>query len=57
MDGKSPAWEESALEHLNKVPAFVRPMVKKGIEKYAESNSIGLITVAIMEEIRAKMGK
>lgn len=57
MEGKSPAWEESALEHLNKVPAFVRPMVKKGIEKYAESNGIGLITVAIMEEIRAKMGK
>ncbi|MFQ5735580.1 MAG: radical SAM protein [Thermodesulfobacteriota bacterium] len=57
MGDKELVWEDSALENLKKVPVFVRPMVKKGIEKYARSNGIERITPEIMEEIRAKMGK
>lgn len=57
MEEKELIWEEAALENLKKVPAFVRPMVRKGIEKYARGNGIERITPEVMEDIRAKMGK
>jgi len=57
MEEKELVWEDAALESLKKVPAFVRPMVKKGIEKYARGNGIERITPEVMEDIRAKMGK
>jgi len=57
MEEKELVWEDAALENLKKVPMFVRPMVKKGIEKYASANGIERITPEVMEDIRAKMGK
>ena len=57
MEEKELVWEDAALENLKKVPSFVRPMVKKGIEKYARGNGIERITTEVMEDIRAKMGK
>ena len=57
MEEKELVWDDTALENLKKVPMFVRPMVKKSIEKYARGNGIERITPEIMEEIRAKMGK
>jgi len=57
MGEKEIVWEEAALENLNKIPVFVRPMVRKSVEKYAQSNGIERITPQVMEEVRGKMGK
>ena len=57
MDEKDIVWDDSALESLKKVPAFVRPMVRKGAEKYARENNIERITAEVLEEVRSKSGR
>ncbi len=47
-------WDEEALATLKKIPAFVRPMVKKKIEKEATVRGLDLITTELMNEIREK---
>lgn len=47
-------WDEDAQALLKKIPAFVRPMVKKKIEKEARARGIELITPELMNEIREK---
>ena len=39
---------------LNRIPYFLRAMVKKGVEKHARENNISLITIELMEELRKK---
>jgi len=53
----TPAWSPEALERLEKVPAFLRPMIKKGLERYAASKNIGTITPGLMAELRQKTGR
>jgi len=53
-DGVS--WTEEALERLERIPDFVRPMAKQGIEHYAKSNGHALIDDALMEEARGRFG-
>jgi len=53
----APAWSAQALSRLEKIPAFLRPMIKKGLERYAASKGIGTITPELMAELRHKAGK
>jgi hypothetical protein len=39
-DGGGVAWTATALERLEKVPEFVRPMARAGIERYARENGL-----------------
>ena len=53
----APAWDPEARERLEKIPAFLRPMIKKGLERYAASKGIDTITPELMAELRQKAGK
>ncbi|MBI2172005.1 MAG: PCP reductase family protein [Chloroflexi bacterium] len=54
--GGEVAWTHEAVERLERVPDFVRPMVKTGIEEYARRQGYPLVTVEVMGEARGKMG-
>jgi len=53
----APCWSPGAKERLDKVPAFLRPMIKKGLEGYASSKGIGVITPELMSELRKRTGR
>ena len=42
-------WSREALERMEKVPSFVKPMLQTSVETYAKDNGITLITPAVME--------
>ncbi|MEK7350703.1 MAG: PCP reductase family protein, partial [Nitrospirota bacterium] len=48
------AWDGDSETRLNRIPYFLRAMVKKGVEKHARENNIPLITIELMEELRKK---
>jgi hypothetical protein len=50
------AWTGEAEARLERVPAFIRPMARKAIERYAEGKGYGAITEAVMDEARGVMG-
>jgi Proto-chlorophyllide reductase 57 kD subunit len=47
-------WEPEAERRLNNVPAAVRTMAKIELERTAAQRGVGRITVALMEEVKAK---
>ena len=50
------AWTSEAEARLERVPAFIRPMARKAIERYAEGKGHAAITEAVMDEARGVMG-
>lgn len=54
-EGKSAKakWSDEALERIERVPDFVRPMVKGGIEAYAAMKGYQVITPAVIEESKS----
>lgn len=52
----APTWSVEALSRLEKIPPFLRPMIKKGLERYAASKNIDTITPELMAELRQKAG-
>jgi hypothetical protein len=50
------AWDKEAEERLKNVPAFVRPMVRGGIEKFASGKGITRITTSVMDEAKKLSG-
>jgi len=49
-------WSQEALERMERIPDFIRPMVKSGIEVYAASKGYQIITPAVIEESKSAMG-
>jgi DNA-directed RNA polymerase subunit RPC12/RpoP len=49
-------WTSEAEARLERVPAFIRPMARKAIERYAEGKGYGAITETVMDEARGVMG-
>lgn len=47
-----PIWTPEALERLERIPSFVRPMAKMGIESFAKENGHDEITGTIMDAAR-----
>ncbi|MXV84175.1 hypothetical protein F4X88_06530 [Candidatus Poribacteria bacterium] len=45
-------WSAEALERLERIPAFVRPMAKMGIESFAKDNGYAEITSEVMDAAR-----
>ncbi len=45
-------WTPDALERLDRIPSFVRPMAKMGIESYAKENGHTEITGEVMDAAR-----
>jgi hypothetical protein len=48
-------WDVAARERMRQVPAFVRGMVVRSVESYCKKNGVARVTVAALEEIRARM--
>lgn len=51
-----PRWSPEAQSRLDRVPGFVRGMVKKIYAEYAAERGIGEITPAVMDRARAELG-
>jgi len=49
-------WSEGAEKRLERIPGFIRPMAKKGIEMYARERGYKEITETVMDEARGKFG-
>jgi len=56
MQTGSVMWSREAQERLDRIPlAFIRDKVRKGLEAYAQRNSIQVITAEVMKEGMAGM--
>ena len=44
----------AAETRLNRIPYFLRAMVKKGVERHAKEHDISIVTIELMEELRQK---
>lgn len=51
-----PQWSAEARERLNRVPNFVRGMVKKIYSEYAAKRGVAEITPAVMDRARSELG-
>jgi hypothetical protein len=49
-------WNGKALERLEKVPEFVRPMARAGIERYARENGFSQIDEQVLERAKNFFG-
>jgi plasmid stabilization system protein ParE len=49
-------WSDEALQRMERIPDFVRPMVKSGIEVYATKKGYQVITPAVVDESKTMMG-
>jgi oxygen-independent coproporphyrinogen-3 oxidase len=48
-------WTEEAESYFNKVPPFVRPMVRKGVETYVRSQGFATVTTDLIRQAKARM--
>ncbi len=55
VESKLP-WTAEAEQRLSRVPEFVRPMVRDGIERHARERGCREVTCEVMDEARARMG-
>jgi len=53
----TPRWTEEARARLAQVPRFLRPMVSRGVERYARHMKISEITPQIMARLKDRAGK
>lgn len=51
-----PAWSPEAAARIDRIPAFIRPMAKQAIERFARDRGYATITHAVMDEARTSMG-
>ena len=52
-EGNAPSkltWSPEAEERMSKIPDFVKPMVKSGIEAFAKKNGYQVVTPAVIDE-------
>lgn len=56
--GEKPAvvWTEAAIERLQRIPDFVRPMARTGIEKYAQDKGLAEIDEAVLDTAKDFFG-
>ncbi len=50
-------WTNEAEERMARVPAFVRGMVVKAVEAYAEQHGLAQITLSTVDEAKGSWGK
>lgn len=54
--GNSITWTPDAEARLARIPFYVRPMVQKSIEQHAREQGYREIDVAVMDEIKERLG-
>ncbi|MGH7422238.1 MAG: PCP reductase family protein [Candidatus Methylomirabilales bacterium] len=55
-DAASLTWDPSAEERLERVPDFIRPMARQGIERFAAERGYTRITEEVIDEVRGTLG-
>ncbi len=50
------SWTTEARARLERIPAFVRPMVQKSIEDHAREKGLSEIDAAVMDEMKDRLG-
>jgi hypothetical protein len=55
-DAGDVAWTARALERLEKVPEFVRPMARAGIERYAREHGLRQVDEQVLDRARDFFG-
>jgi len=50
------AWTPEAETRAARIPAFIRPMARQAIERFARERGYGAVTEAVMDEARDVMG-
>jgi len=50
-------WESQAETRVQKAPFFVRPFIKWRAEKEAKARGLDAVTVALLDELKAKEHK
>jgi len=55
MSHESLPWDEDALQRLERIPAFVRPMAKGKIEKAARAAGEARVSAAFMDANKSKL--
>lgn len=51
-----PRWSAEAEARIARIPTFVRPMARKGVEDYARECGYTEITPAVMDEVKGRFG-
>ena len=51
-----PTWTSDAEARIERVPTYIRSMVKKGVEDYASEQGYAEITPAVMDEVKGRFG-
>lgn len=54
--GSSLPWAQEALARLDRIPEFIRPMARKGVEDFARDRGYGQIDITVMDEARQAFG-
>lgn len=49
-------WAPEAEARLERIPAFIRPMARRSIERFAEDKGYPAVTEAVMDEARTVFG-
>lgn len=49
-------WTPEAEERMERIPAFIRPMVERGIEDYAKANHATVVDEEMLKIVREKFG-
>ncbi len=49
-------WAPEAEARVERIPAFIRPMARRAIERFAESKGYPNITEAVLDEARGALG-
>jgi hypothetical protein len=50
------AWSPEAERRLERIPEFIRPMVRQGIERLAAERGYQHVTDLLMDEVRTTFG-
>jgi hypothetical protein len=53
---RHPRWDPAATERLERVPSFVRGMVKRIYTDYAVEHGVDLVTTDVMDRARRELG-
>lgn len=51
-----PVWTAEAEARIERIPSFVRSMVKKGVEDYARQQGYAEIDATVMDEVKGQFG-
>ena len=54
--GDGPAWTAEAEARVERIPAFIRPMARQAIARFAQERGYGTVTEAVMDEARTAIG-